>query len=95
MKDHSSYFNECKGLEEKLEQLKAAEASPHDIKKMEDQIAETAQMLPNAKSRIEIAVEDLQSFMGDIEETEETAATEEWKDAQQSLASAVAFAQTI
>jgi len=34
---------------------------------MEDQIAETAQMLPNAKTRLEAALEDLKNFLGDNE----------------------------
>ena len=42
-----------------MEVLKANNADEHDIKKMAEQVSETAQMLPNVKTRIEGALEDL------------------------------------
>jgi cell shape-determining protein MreC len=41
-KDYNSYAKENKQLEEKLEKMKAEEAEEIALKKMEEQIAETA-----------------------------------------------------
>ena len=62
---------------------------------MEEQIAETAQMLPNAKTRLEAALEDLKNFLGDNESSEELVASEDWKAAEAVLAEATAFIETI
>jgi hypothetical protein len=83
-------------LEEKLEQLKAKEGEdPYNIKKLEEQWAETAQMLPNAKMRIESSLEDLKILMSGNEDCEELVATEDWKAAEATLAEATAFVETI
>lgn len=95
-KDHQSYAKETKELEEKLEQLKAQEGTdPYNIKKMEEQVAETAQMLPNAKTRLESALEDLKNMMQDNQANEELVASEDWKAAESTLAEASAFIETI
>jgi hypothetical protein len=75
--------------------LKAANDDDYKIKKMEEQIAETAQMLPNAKTRLEAALEDLKNFLGDNESSEELVASEDWKAAEAVLAEATAFIETI
>lgn len=83
-------------MEDKLEVMRANEAEdPYNIKKMEEQVAETAQMLPNAKIRIESALEDLKNLMSENEENEELKAGEDWKAAEQTLAEAMAFVETI
>lgn len=96
VKDHQSYAKETKQLEEKLEQLKGTpEPDAYTVKKMEEQVAETAQMLPNAKTRIESALEDLKAMMSEHEENDELKATEDWQTAEQTLAEATAFADSI
>ena len=83
-------------MEEKLEILKAEDGQePVNIKKMEEQWAETAQMLPNTKMRIEGALEDLKMLMSANEDQEEMKATEDWKVAEQILAEALAYVDTI
>lgn len=49
---------------------------------MKNLIAETAQMLPNCKNRIETAIEDLKSFMSENEENDELKQGEDWKTAE-------------
>ena len=97
MKDYTSYQKESKQLEDKLEAFKATEEGqdPTTIKKMEEQWAETAQMLPNTKMRIEAALEDLKMLMSANEEQEELKASEDWKAAEQTLAEASAFVEKI
>lgn len=51
---------------------------PYSIKKMEEQVAETAQMLPNAKARVETALEELNNMMSEHEDNDELKASEEW-----------------
>ena len=68
---------------------------PIAIKKMEEQWAETAQMLPNTKMRIEGALEDLKMLLSANEDQEEMKATEDWKAAEQTLAEAMAYVETI
>jgi hypothetical protein len=52
-------------------------------------------MLPNAKTRVEAALEDLKNFLGDNESSEELVASEDWKAAEAVLAEATAFIETI
>jgi len=66
-----------------LDKIKAE--SPDDeiaIKKMSEQVFETTQMLPNTKTRIETALEDLKSFLSEHEENDDLKAAEEWKVAE-------------
>jgi tubulin-specific chaperone A len=93
-KDYNSYNNENKTLETKLEQIKES-GDEVGIKKLQEQIQETAQMLPNSKTRIETAIEDLKNFMSEHEENEELKATEDWVTAEQTLAEVSAFVETI
>ena len=52
-------------------------------------------MLPNSKTRIENALEDLKSFMSEHDEDEELKATEDWQTAEKTLAEVMAFVETI
>lgn len=52
-------------------------------------------MLPNTKTRIGSAIEDLKNFMSENEENEELIAGEDWITAEQTLAEATAFVETI
>ena len=52
-------------------------------------------MLPNAKTRIETALEDLEGFLGSNQENAELVASEDWKAAEQALAEVKAFVETI
>ena len=62
---------------------------------MKDQIAETVQLLPSCKTKIENAIEDLQNFLSQNDENDEVKELEEWKLAEQTLAEVSAFAETI
>ena len=94
-KDYLSYANETKQLEEKVEKLKADEADEATIKKMQECVHETAQILPNCKSRIESTMEDLQNLLSENENNDELKETEDWKIAEQVLAEVTAFVETI
>jgi len=52
-------------------------------------------MLPNCKTRIEGAQEELQNFLSENEDNNEMKETEEWKLAEQTLAEVTAFVETI
>jgi hypothetical protein len=52
-------------------------------------------MLPNTKTRIETALEDLKGFLSEHEQNEELVASEDWKTAEATLAEALAFVETI
>lgn len=83
-------------MEAKLATLQEQNADDETaIRKMQEQILETAQMLPNSKIRIENALEDLKSFMSEHEENDELKATEDWIAAEQTLAEVTAFVDTI
>jgi hypothetical protein len=71
------------------------ETDAYELKKMEEQVAETAQMLPNAKTRIDSALEDLKNFMSEQEGSQELVEGEDWKAAEQQLAEGTAFIETI
>ena len=52
-------------------------------------------MLPNTKVRIESAIEDLKMYMSTYEDNQSFNTTEDWKAAEQTLAEACAFVETI
>ena len=52
-------------------------------------------MLPNCKTRIESTLEDLQNFMSENDENEELKNNAEWQAAEQVLAEALAYIETI
>ncbi|CDW71447.1 beta-tubulin folding cofactor a [Stylonychia lemnae] len=62
---------------------------------MNECILETSQMLPNTKTRIENALEDLKNFMSEHEENDEMKTTEDWQTAEQTLAEVMAFVESI
>ncbi len=82
-------------MEEKLNKLKEDGAEEVLINKQNQLIAETAQMLPNCKNKIESAIEELKNLMSEHEEEEELKQGEEWKVAEMTLAEACAFIETI
>lgn len=53
------------------------------------------QMLPNCKTRIESAIEDLKTFMSENEENESLKTSEDWQTAEAALAESTAFFETI
>jgi len=75
--------------------LKEQNADETDIKKMNEQILETAQMLPNSKVRIENALEDLKNFMSENEDNEELRASEDWQLAEGTIAEISTFIESI
>ena len=52
-------------------------------------------MLPNTKTRIETALEDLKNLMSEYDENEELKTAEEWISGEQTLAEVLAFVETI
>ena len=62
---------------------------------MEEQVSETAQMLPNSKTRIHNAIEDLTALLNENDINEELKTSEEWKVAEQILAEVTNFVETI
>ena len=52
-------------------------------------------MLPNTKTRIQNALEDLSTLMSENEGNEELNASEDWKVAEQTLAEVTAFVESI
>ena len=65
-------------LQEKLEKLKAEEAEEGLIRRAEESVAETIQMLPNCQAKINTAVEDFKNFIEENDSNEELKQTEEW-----------------
>ena len=76
-KDYHSYKEEAKKQEAKIADMRDKGADEYDIKKQEEGLTETMNMLPDCKSRIQKALDDLQALYEDIGENEEFKATEE------------------
>ena len=79
VKDYQSYAKENVLLQEKLEKLKAEEAEEGLIRRAEESVAETIQMLPNCQAKINTAVEDFKNFLEENDSNEELKQTEEWQ----------------
>ncbi len=58
-----SYEKEAQKQQEKINKLKSDGTDPHTIKKQEEVLAETLQMIPDTKKRLDIAKKDLQDHM--------------------------------
>jgi tubulin-specific chaperone A len=94
-KDYTSYATEIAQLKEKVEKLKAENVDESKITSTEREVADTLQMLPNSKTRIENALEELQGLMSEHEGNEEIEAAEEWTVAKAQVEESAAFAETI
>lgn len=75
--------------------MKADEAEEGLIRRAEESVAETMQMLPITHSKINAAVEDVRNLLDENESNEEFKQTEEWQLANSTLNEALAFLETI
>uniref|UniRef100_A0A7S3THD9 Tubulin-specific chaperone A n=1 Tax=Strombidinopsis acuminata TaxID=141414 RepID=A0A7S3THD9_9SPIT len=101
-KDYLSYAKEKVMLEEKLEKLKQQEeVDESKVKYAETELAETIQMLPNCKTRVEGAIEALESFMATIsaeaenEPNKKAMESEDWTKADDALKQVKEWFETI
>ena len=65
-KDYNSYVKEKQRLEVKLAKI-TEEGDPYEIKRWKGILADSAQMLPNIKGKMEQQVEDLEMFLEEYE----------------------------
>lgn len=84
MKDYTSYRKEEGILQEKLAKFIEEGKDEHDVKKMQEQIDETVEVISQCKPRIESSIDDLENMMATHEETpgeltELLKQTEEWQ----------------
>ena len=101
MKDHNSYKMEEGKLQEKLAAWITEGKDEYDIKKMQEQVTETAETLATCKPRIEAAIDDLENVLATFEELPDgepkTLLKEapEWSQAEAAIAEAKAFVDAI
>lgn len=65
-----------------MDKLKSDNAEESEIKKMEGLVAETAQMVPNCKTRVQASLDDLENLLTDLDDNAELKETEDWKTAE-------------
>ena len=75
--------------------MKADEAEEGLIRRAEEAVAETMQMLPITHSKINAAVEDVRNLLDENEANEELKQTEDWQQSNTTLNDALAFLETI
>lgn len=70
MKEVTYYGQEVKDNEAKLEQMKAENQDPYDIKKFQEVLDESYMMIPDSKSRLKQSLQDLASYVdsSDVED---------------------------
>ena len=101
VKDHTSYTKEKGLLEDKRQKMIDEEKDVHDIKKKEEEIAETEVVIVQCIPRIEAAIDALENAMATYEEqpsAEMLAAlkeTPEWEAANVQITEAKAFCDAI
>ena len=68
----------------KAEELRNGGAAAHDVKHQDNVLAESMMMIPDCRQRLENALADLQSLLGNADEDKEEAvlASEEYANAQ-------------
>jgi len=75
--------------------MKADEAEEGLLRRAEESVAETMQMLPITHSKINAAVEDVRNLLDENDSNEELKQTEDWQLANSTLNEALAFLETI
>jgi hypothetical protein len=61
IKDLNSYIKEVNLIKDKIELMKQNNVDEHDINKRKECLAETVQMVPEGKARLEKAISELQA----------------------------------
>eukprot|EP01116_Phalansterium_solitarium_P013186 TRINITY_DN3032_c0_g1_i2.p1 TRINITY_DN3032_c0_g1~~TRINITY_DN3032_c0_g1_i2.p1 ORF type:complete len:123 (-),score=20.26 TRINITY_DN3032_c0_g1_i2:641-1009(-) len=83
-KEIGTYVQEAKKQQDKIAAMKAKGADSHDVKKQEEVLTESQDMIPDVEKRLEAALHDLTAHMQAIEDEEETIKSlEDWKAAQE------------
>ena len=95
VKEYGTYMEEMASLEEKVLVLKAEEAEAGIISRAEDQVAETAAVLPSCATKIQNGIPELEGVMDECRDNEEITSTEDWQNAEAVLAQAKLFLESI
>eukprot|EP00164_Ancoracysta_twista_P004765 GFYU01006451.1.p2 GENE.GFYU01006451.1~~GFYU01006451.1.p2 ORF type:complete len:116 (-),score=40.26 GFYU01006451.1:57-404(-) len=85
VKELASYEKEKAQQEGKIEKMRAEGAGEHDIKKQQEVLEETLVVLPECKTRIATAADDLKRAMTNCEGDEGVTGSEEYTAAQAEL----------
>lgn len=88
-REYHSYEEELRTERDRLQKLTTSGASDHAVKKQQDVIQESISMLPNTKKRLQDAVDDLQSFLQEQASNTDLTQSDEWRDAQTQIQTAV------
>jgi tubulin-specific chaperone A len=72
------YEQEVKENEATLEEMKAAEKDPYDIKKFKEVLGESYMMIPDSKSRLEQTLTDLGEYIESPEVVDKNLKSDEW-----------------
>merc|ERR1712166_320513 len=75
-KEYQCYVKEQHGLEVKLAKI-TEEGDPYEIKRWKGILADSSQMLPNIKGKMEQQVEELEMFLEEYEGNAELESNEE------------------
>jgi tubulin-specific chaperone A len=79
IKEVAYYEKEVKENEATLEEMKAAEKDPYDIKKFKEVLGESYMMIPDSKSRLQRTLVDLEEYVASPEVVEnESLKYNEW-----------------
>lgn len=97
VKDYKSYQKEETQLNDKLQKMIEEGKDEYDIKKMQEQVAETSQTLATCKPRIQNALDDLENLKATYDELPDGETKQalmevpEWAASETAIAEAKAF----
>ena len=91
VKDYQYYVKELNKTLEKVETMKAENKDEHDIKQYQQVAEESQQMIPQCKTKIEGALDDLKSVVEPHAENQDYLESEEGKAAAEQIGIAVEF----
>lgn len=95
VKEYQSYQQEKVVMEEKFEKLKADNAEEGVLRRAEECVADCVAVLPSLAQKVNAGIPELQALLEENGDNEELVQTEDWAVANQQLAAALAFAETI
>lgn len=70
VKEVAYYHKEVKENESKLDEMKANDRDPYDIKKFEEVLGESYMMIPDSTTRLKQSLQELAEFLESSEATE-------------------------
>ena len=87
-REYSAYENEVRTQKDKILKMQDSAPEEHVLRKQEEILQESINMLPDTRRRLQVAYDGLKDFMKSVDTDESLTASEHWSNALENLARA-------